>query len=39
MERKRLVLGVGSASLLMILLASWTFAQGRQCPRLLSRIR
>jgi len=28
MERKRSVLGVGSASLLMILLASWTFAQG-----------
>jgi hypothetical protein len=28
MERKRLVLGVGSASLLMILLAPWTFAQG-----------
>jgi glyoxylase-like metal-dependent hydrolase (beta-lactamase superfamily II) len=28
MERKRLVLGVGSALLLMILLAPWTFAQG-----------
>jgi glyoxylase-like metal-dependent hydrolase (beta-lactamase superfamily II) len=28
MERKRLVLGVGSASLLTILLAPWTFAQG-----------
>jgi len=28
MGRKRVALGVGSASLLMILLASWTLAQG-----------